>query len=435
MRSWSPNDWQQAVNALPIPYGNRDALQRCTARVAAYPPLVTSGEIERLRQELARAEAGDRFVLMGGDCAERLADCRPQSISARLKVLFQMALVLGDGAGKRVVRIGRLAGQYSKPRSEPVETRLVNGVLVSYPSYFGDLINDGAFDAKARAPDPERLVLGHQHAALTLNFVRGLADGGFADVHRADAWEDPGGAVPESLRLSWQACVARARSVGGAPDDTLWVSHEGLNLDYESALTRRVPRRDGWWCLSTHLPWIGDRTRHVDGAHVAFFRGVRNPIGLKWGPSMRPDEVSALLGTLNPENESGKIVIITRFGAGGVRTFLPPLVEAVNRSGQRALWLCDPMHGNTRVVRSGRKSRDVDDVLVEALTTLQVHNELGSRLGGLHVEISGEDVTECTGAGLTEKDLDTRYESLCDPRLNRAQALAVAMTFADALRW
>ena len=438
---WSPSSWTtREARHLPT-YPDPDALSRAVSTLRALPPLVTSWEVERLKRLLADAQRGRRFVLQGGDCAETLADCRPEVITDKLKILLQMSLVLVHGAKLPVVRIGRMAGQYAKPRSATTETR--DGVTL--PPYLGDLVNRPEFDAAARTPDPAQLLAGYHHAALTLNFVRALTEGGFADLHHPEYWDLSflgRRGMNDALRAEYErtsASLAEAlrfmEAMGETTIDELsraefFTSHEGLHLHYESAQTRAVPRRPGHYDLTTHLPWIGERTRGLAGAHVEFFRGIRNPVGVKLGPQVRADELEPLLATLNPNDEPGKIVFVARLGAARVAESLPPLVEAVQRSGRRVLWLCDPMHGNTIATSTGRKTRDFADIVREIEASFDVHEGVGSRLGGVHFELTGEDVTECIGGGLSESDLDARYESLCDPRLNYGQALELAFVIA-----
>ena len=430
-----------------IDYPDEGALEAATTRLRSLPPLVTSWEIEKLKQHLADAQVGKRFVLQGGDCAETLSECRPDIIAAKLKILLQMSLVLVHGSTKPVVRIGRFAGQYAKPRSQPMETR--DGV--SLPNYFGDLVNHAEFDATSRAADPQLLLAGYHHAAMTINFIRSLSAGGFADLHHPEQWDlsffDSAG-LPAELREEYQRTSRQLsealrfmEALGETSIEELnrvefYSSHEGLNLEYESAQTRPVPRRDGHYCLTTHMPWIGERTRQLDGAHVEFFRGIRNPIGVKIGPSMAPGEILGLMGVLNPDDEPGKMVLITRMGVKAVERALPPLLETVKRSGRRVLWICDPMHGNTQGTASGRKTRDFGDILREIELTMDAHAKVGTVFGGVHFELTGDDVTECIGGaeGLTEADLATNYATACDPRLNYRQALEMAFLIARRMR-
>jgi 3-deoxy-7-phosphoheptulonate synthase len=444
---WDPESWRRRPNAQAVHYPDRAALEAALAKLRSLPPLVTSWEIERLKKHLADAQEGKRFVLQGGDCAETLDECRAEIISNKLKILLQMSLVLMHGAMKPVVRIGRMAGQYAKPRSQPIEVRRD----VALPNYFGDLVNRPEFTPEARTADPSLLVVGYQHAALTLNFVRSLTESGFADLHHPEQWDlsfFENARLPPSLREEYQRTsreLSEALRFMEALGETsiaelsrveFYTSHEGLNLDYESAQTRQVPRRQGWFCLTTHLPWIGERTRQLDGAHVEFFRGIRNPVGVKVGPSATPDELLRLADVLNPSNEAGKLVLITRMGVRRAADALPPLLAAFARSGKRVLWICDPMHGNTYTTASGRKTRDFGDILRELEITMNAHRAAGTVFGGVHFELTGEDVTECTGgaAGLTERDLDTNYATACDPRLNYRQALEMAFWVARRLR-
>jgi 3-deoxy-7-phosphoheptulonate synthase len=385
-------------------------------------------------------------VLQGGDCAESLDDCRPEVITSKLKILLQMSLVLAHGLQRPIVRIGRFAGQYTKPRSSPTETR--NGVTL--PSYFGDLVNGSEFSERARTPDPALMLRGYQHAALTLNFVRALIDSGFADMHHPEQWDlsflDHACMRPE-LRQQYQAMVDElasslhfVKAVGGeTPSEArteFFTSHEGLNLLYESAQTRLVPRRPGYWDLTTHLPWIGDRSRQLDGAHVEFFRGIGNPVGVKIGADADPEQVVRLIEALNPDDLPGKVALITRMGAGRVRAALPPLLQQVRDSGRRVLWIADPMHGNTQFTAAGIKTRSFDDILFELTAVFDAHRAAGTILGGVHFELTGEDVTECVGGatGLSEHDLQRNYTSPCDPRLNYAQAMEMAFLLARHLR-
>ncbi len=441
MPSWTPQSWLGKPNAQPIDYEDGQALGKVLATLRTLPPLVTSWEVLRLRALLADAERGRRFVLQGGDCAETFDDCSPAGVTSKMKILLQMSLVLIHGSKKPVVRVGRFAGQYAKPRSSPTERQ--GGVEL--PSYRGDLVNRRAFEPRARATDPSLLLEGYKHAALTLNFVRSLVDGGFADLHHPEYWDlsfleraDVGDELRAEYRTMSRELAEAVRFTEALGEKTLgemsrvefFTSHEGLNLHYESAQTRTVPRREGYFDLTTHLPWVGERTRDLDGAHVEFFRGVRNPVGVKVGPGATGDEVLRLLEAINPDDEAGKVVVITRMGAGRAEKALPPIAEAVKRAGRRALFVCDPMHGNSRVTQGGLKTRDFGEILRELELSFDVHQAAGTVLGGVHFELTGDDVTECIGAGLTEADLDRNYASLCDPRLNYAQALEMAFRVA-----
>ena len=446
LSSWSPHSWKSRLDTQAIEYEDLGALDKAFARLCQLPPLVTSWEIERLKRLLGEAQLGKRFLAQGGDCAETLADCRPQVIANKLKILLQMSLVMIHEGKMPVVRVGRFAGQYAKPRSKPLESR----AGVERPSYFGDMVNRADFTHLGRRPDPENMIVAYSHAAMTLNFIRSLSAGGFADVHHPEFWElsffkRP--SVPDSLRNEYERTtnqLAEAlrfmealgeRSVEDLTKVEFYTSHEGLNLHYESAQTRQVPRRTGWYDLSAHFPWIGERTRALDGAHVEFFKGIDNPVGVKIGPSITSDQIMRLLDTLNPSNELGKMALITRMGATKVADVLPALVETIQRSGRTVLWVCDPMHGNTQVAPSGVKTRVFDDILREVELTFDVHEGCGTRLGGVHFEMTGEDVTECVGgaAGITVDDLDKNYASACDPRLNYRQTLEMGFRIAQRL--
>jgi 3-deoxy-7-phosphoheptulonate synthase len=427
-----------------VEYDDPAALSDAVARLARLPPLVTSWEILRLRELLASAQRGERFLLQGGDCAETFADCSPDVITSKLKILLQMSLVLVHALRRPVLRVGRFAGQYAKPRSSPHEQQ----GSVTLPAYRGDLVNHALFDPDARRHDPALLVEAHKHAALTLNFVRSLVAGGFADFHRADAWDlsfferaDLGAALRAEYRTmarKLREAIGFAEALGEKTAVELarvdfYSSHEGLNLHYEAAQTRRVPRREGWFDLSTHFPWIGERTRAIDGAHVEFFRGIENPIAIKLGPGVAPPELARLLDVLDPARVPGKITLVTRLGAEAAPRVLPALVEAMRADGRPVLWVCDPMHGNTITATSGVKTRDFDQILLELERTIDVHAAHGGALGGVHFELTGEDVTECIGGGLQEGDLDRNYASVCDPRLNYRQSLEMAFRLAKKL--
>lgn len=448
--TWTPQSWTTRPSTEQFTYADADALTRSLDRLATLPPLVTSWEIAKLRGLIADAQEGKRFLLQGGDCAETLDDCTPESIAAKLKILLQMSLVLVQGSKKPVIRVGRFAGQYAKPRSSPTETRTINGREVTLPSYFGDLINQARFDACAREPDPTRLVESYKHAAMTLNFIRSLCDAGFADLHHPEYWDLSfmrQAGLPADLRAQYESMsreLADAmrfmealgeKSVEDITRVEFYTSHEGLSLRYESALTRRVPRRDGWWDLSTHLPWIGERTRNLDGAHIEFFRGIANPIGVKIGPTTEPIELLRLIDALNPDNEPGRLVLITRMGADRVAERLAGLVDLVVSARKRVLWVCDPMHGNGFTTPQGVKTRSFDAILEELERTLDVFDTGDAHLGGVHFELTGEDVTECIGGArqVEAKDLGDRYTSLCDPRLNYEQALEIAFLLARRL--
>lgn len=447
---WSPESYRRKQAAQAIHYSDPQALEAALQKLHSLPPLVTSWEIETLKRQLAEAQEGRRLVLQGGDCAETLDECRPEIITNKLKILLQMSLVMVHGSMRPVVRIGRFAGQYAKPRSNPMETRVTPlGERISLPSYYGDLVNRVDFTPEKRVADPRLLVEAYQHAAMTLNFIRSLAAGGFADLHHPEQWDlsfFEEADLSEELRAEYQHTSQQLadalrfmeaigeRAVEELTRVTFFTSHEGLNLHYEAAQTRRVPRREGYWNLTTHMPWIGERTRQLEGAHVEFFRGIQNPVGVKIGPTCEPDELLRLIEVLNPQDEPGKLVLITRMGARRVTDRLPGLLSAVKRSGRRVLWICDPMHGNTRTTDSGIKTRSFEDILGEVETTIDVHEAEGTVFGGVHFELTGEDVTECVGRGVTEADLGTNYASACDPRLNYRQSLEMAFRITRRLR-
>ncbi len=445
---WKPDSWKSKPAEQLIAYDDAKELEAVVARLRVLPPLVTSWEVEQLKALLAQAQDGKRFVLQGGDCAETLDECRPEIISNKLKILLQMSLVIVHGSLKPVVRVGRFAGQYAKPRSKATETRNdASDRPVSLPSYFGDLVNDAAFDESARRADPQRLLLGYHHSALTMNFIRSLTKSGFADIHHPEYWDLsflqhadlPSELRQEYKRASEQLATALKfmEALGETSVDELtrvefFASHEGLNLHYEAAQTRTVPRRSGYYDLTTHLPWIGERTRSLDGAHVEFFRGIRNPVGVKLGPGVKPEDAVRVCETINPSNEPGKLILIVRMGADKVEQHLPNLVQAVEKAKHKVLWMCDPMHGNTETTQSGIKTRNFDNILRELEHSFEVHKQLGTVLGGVHFELTGDDVSECVGgaAGVTEADLSLNYTTLCDPRLNYRQSLEMAFRLA-----
>jgi 3-deoxy-7-phosphoheptulonate synthase len=436
MDEWTPSSWQLRPAAQQPSYPDPVSLTEAVETLASLPPLVTSWEVERLREQLAEAAEGRRFLLQGGACAERFDQCSAPVITNKLKILLQMSLVLTYGLKRQIIRVGRFAGQYAKPRTSDSEVR--DGVEL--PSYRGELINGDGFTAAERTPDPERMVRGYEHAALTLNFIRSLVDGGFADLHHPEYWDldfvahSPRAqeyqrtveAISDSLRFMETLAGFRPGEIGRVD---FYTSHEGLLLPYEQAQTRRVPRREGWYNLGTHFPWIGLRTAEVAGAHVDYFRGIRNPLGVKVGATMTPEWLLELLEILDPDLEPGRVTIIHRMGHRKVGGCLPPLVEAVQRAGRTVLWCCDPMHGNTETMGNGRKTRRFENILSELEQSFDIHAELDSYQGGVHFELSGDNVTECIGGarGLSEVDLDRAYESRVDPRLNYEQALEMAL--------
>jgi 3-deoxy-7-phosphoheptulonate synthase len=442
MSDWTPRSWRAYPAEQQPVYPDPARLEAVLERLAEVPPLVAPGAVERLQQLLADAAQGRRFLLQGGDCAERFADCDARAIANKLKILLQMSVVLTYGLRQPIVRVGRLAGQYAKPRSAGVET--VDGVQL--PVYRGDLVNGFAATPEARAADPERMLQAYFHAAATLNYVRALIEGGFADLHHPEHWNL--GFIRESERhREYSGIVARIldaisfmEACGSALETALgridfFTSHEALVLSFEEALTRREETSGRYFNVGAHMLWLGDRTRSLDGAHVEYLRGIANPIGVKVGPTCTPEELVRLVRRLNPGNESGRVTLITRLGAERAGALLPPLVRAVQEAGggpSAVLWSCDPMHGNTIRTVGGVKTRDFDQILRELRETFAVHKALGSRLGGVHFELTGEDVTECLGGArrLGEADLQTNYVTTCDPRLNEEQSLEIAFLIA-----
>lgn len=436
---WSPTSWQTKPAAQQPKYPDSARVEEVMGALSCLPPLVTSWEIERLKAQLAEAARGERFLLQGGDCAESFADCTSAIIANKLKILLQMSLVLVHGTRRKVVRVGRFAGQYAKPRSEDMETR----GEVTLPSFRGDIINRAPYTEADRIPDPTLLLRGYERAALTLNFIRGLIEGGFADLHHPEYWDlawvkhSPHAeeynrrvmAIADSLRFLERLA---GQPIGEMNRVDYYTSHEGLHLLYEQAQTRQVPHRTGWYNLSTHFPWLGMRTAHLGGAHVEYFRGIANPIAVKVGPAMTPEGLIELIEVLDPKEEPGRLTLIHRFGHKKIAGGLPSMLRAVARTGRKVLWVCDPMHGNTETTSQGVKTRRFDDILAELEQAFEIHERVGTYLGGVHFELTGENVTECVGGarGLTEEDLQHAYRSAVDPRLNYEQALEMALLIA-----
>ena len=441
----SRSGWS-AKPAKQLPeYTDADGLETALVRLRANPPLVFAGEARRLRAELAEVASGRRFLLQGGDCAESFAEFAADNIRDTFRVMLQMAVVLTFGASCPVVKIGRMAGQFAKPRSAATETR----AGVELPSYRGDIINGIEFERTAREPDPQRMLRAYAQAAATLNLLRAFAQGGYADLHRVHGWNmdfaagSPQGAryqemadrIGEALAFM-AACGVTGDAVQALRQTEFYTSHEALLLPYEQALTRVDSLTGDWFDCSAHFLWIGDRTRDPHGAHVEFLRGVGNPIGVKAGPTLPPDELLRLCDILNPDNEPGRLTVIARMGADGVAQGLPPLVRAVQREGRSVVWSCDPMHGNTIKAASGYKTRPYDHVLAEVRGFFDVHKAEGSYAGGVHVEMTGQNVTECIGGmqAIGDGDLADRYHTHCDPRLNASQSLELAFQLAAMLR-
>jgi 3-deoxy-7-phosphoheptulonate synthase len=444
--TWSPSTWRSR-RALHVPadYPDQGALAAVETELSSYPPLVFAGEARTLRAGLARVGKGEAFLLQGGDCAESFKEFHPNNIRDTFRVLLQMSAALTFGAAMPVVKVGRIAGQFAKPRSEPTETR--DGVTL--PSYRGDNINGMEFDARARAPDPQRLLKAYGQAAATLNLIRAFANGGYADLHNVHRWNlefvsgNPQGdryraladRISEALTFM-EACGVTSHEVRALRELDFFTSHEALLLGYEQAMTRVDSTTGRWYDTSAHLIWIGDRTRQLDGAHVEFCRGVENPIGLKCGPSLAPDDLLRLLDVLNPQNEEGRIVLITRFGADRIAKGLPLLISAVKKAGRNVVWSSDPMHGNTIKADNGLKTRRFESILSEVGTFFDVCRAEGAYPGGVHFEMTGQNVTECLGGAykISEQELSSRYHTHCDPRLNASQALEFAFILADRLK-
>ncbi len=417
-------------------------VEQVLAELAGLPPLVFAGECDLLTDRLAAVTRGEAFVLQGGDCAETFTGATADAVRAKLQTILQMAVVLTYGASVPVIKIGRLAGQFAKPRSRPTEIR--DGTEL--PAYRGDAINGFDFTPQSRAHDPDRMLRAYHCSAVTLNLCRAFATGGYADLHQVHAWNQdfvrrsPSGQRYERLAGEIDRALSFMRACGADPEELrrveFYSSHEALLLPYEQALTRVDSRSGGRYDLSAHFLWIGERTRATDGAHVAFAAGIRNPVGVKIGPDATPEGLRALIRRLSPDGEPGRLSLITRLGAGMIRALLPPLIKAVDAEGIPVAWICDPMHGNTFEAPSGHKTRRLADVLAEVQGFFEVHRGLGTHPGGIHIEFTGDNVTECVGGSheIIAEDLYQRYETACDPRLNRGQALDLAFTVADSYR-
>ncbi|MBW2502038.1 MAG: 3-deoxy-7-phosphoheptulonate synthase class II [Deltaproteobacteria bacterium] len=443
-KDWTKSSWHnfpalQQPN-WPDPEEYRGVLQS----ISQLPPLVFAGEIRNLKAKLARAVTGDAFLLQGGDCAEDFQQCTAPSIRESLKVILQMAIVLTYAGGKPVIKVGRIAGQYAKPRSSDTET-IDN---VELPSYRGDMVNSPEFTAEARKPDPQRLLKGYFLAAATMNIMRAFTRGGYAALHRVDAWNQefvkstPMGQSYERLAQHIADAINFMQVVGIETDTPqfnqaeFFTSHEALLLGYEEALTRRDSTTGDWYDCSAHMLWIGDRTRQLDGAHVEFFRGVLNPLGMKVGPKHDIDEIKRIITRLNPDNEPGRMTLITRFGATHIDKHLPQLAREIKREGLQVVWSCDPMHGNTYTAETGHKTRNFNNILGEIRSFFEIHRAEQTVPGGVHFELTGENVTECTGGGrnIIDEDLQLNYQTTCDPRLNAEQSLELAFQLADLLK-
>ncbi|WP_326641006.1 3-deoxy-7-phosphoheptulonate synthase class II [Streptosporangium sp. NBC_01755] len=436
------DSWRRLPAAQQPEWPDRGELDKVVTELKGLPPLVFAGECDNLKADLAAVSRGEAFVLQGGDCAETFAGATADDVRNKLKTLLQMAIVLTYAAKVPVVKIGRMAGQFAKPRSKNSETR--DGIEL--PAYRGDMVNGFDFTAESRVPDPWRLLRAYHSSAVTLNLVRAFTKGGYADLRQVHAWnqdfvgESPAGKRYEQLAREIDQALAFMRACGAEPEEfhtvEFYSSHEALILDYDQALTRIDSRTGRPYDVSAHMVWIGERTRQLDGAHVEFFASIRNPIGVKLGPTTSAEDALALIEKLNPDNEAGRLTFITRMGASKIRDHLPELVEKVTASGAQVAWICDPMHGNTFEAPSGHKTRHLDDVLNEVAGFFEVHRALGTHPGGVHIEFTGDDVTECVGGGaeIVEDDLARRYETACDPRLNRSQSLDLAFRVAELYR-
>jgi 3-deoxy-7-phosphoheptulonate synthase len=443
MSEWQKTTWRNKPRVQMPDYTDEAALNAVEAQLSKYPPLVFAGEARRLKNELAKASRGEAFLLQGGDCAESFSDFSADAIRDTFKVMLQMAMVLTYGAKVPVIKVGRMAGQFAKPRSAPTE--VIDGVEL--PSYRGDIINELEFTPEARIPDPAKMLQGYTQSAATLNLLRAFSTGGYADVHKVHSWtlgftEDEKAEKYRDLanRISDTLDFMKAAGVDSDRAHTLqtvdfYTSHESLLLEYEEALCRQDSTSGQWLAGSGHMIWIGDRTRQPDGAHVEFCRGVMNPIGLKCGPSTTADDLKVLMNKLNPQNEAGRLTLIARFGAGQVGDHLPRLIQAVKEEGANVVWSCDAMHGNTIKSSTGFKTRPFDSVLREVREFFAIHNAEGTIPGGVHFEMTGQNVTECTGGvhALSEEDLSDRYHTACDPRLNASQSLELAFLVAEEL--
>jgi len=444
-QGWTPASWRDCPIRQVPSYPDADRLASMEARLSRFPPLVFAGEARRLKAQLALAASGQAFVLQGGDCAESFGDFTANVIRDTFRVLLQMAVVLTFGGAMPVVKLGRMAGQFAKPRSSDTET--LGGVTL--PSYRGDIVNGPDFSADARIPDPARMEFGYFQSAGTLNLLRAFASGGYADLHEVHRWNldfversplveryrDLAARIDETLNFMG-ACGLTSISAPQIRETDFYTSHESLLLPYEQALTRVDSTSGEYYACSAHFLWIGDRTRQLDGAHVEFMRGIRNPIGMKVGPSMEADDLMRIMDVLDPQNEPGRLTLIARMGADKAAEKLPPLLRAVKRAGRTPVWLCDPMHGNTVSTAQKIKTRRFDSIVSELKSFFDSHEAEGTIAGGAHVEMTGQDVTECVGGarGLREEDLGARYETFCDPRLNAEQSLELAFLLAEELK-
>ncbi len=445
MENWNKSSWREKEIKQQPTYPDKEALKVVEKELGKYPPLVFAGEVRNLKRDLAKVCDGKAFLLQGGDCAESFAEFNADNIKDMFKVMMQMAVALTFAGGCPVVKVGRLAGQFAKPRSSDFEE--VGGVKL--PSYRGDIINGIEFNEKARVPDPQRMIKAYNQSAATMNLLRAFARGGLADLHKVHKWnldfvkdsalgdryQALADRITETLEFM-EACGITAENTPMINETILYTSHEALLLNYEEALTREDSLTGDWYDCSAHMLWIGDRTRDVNDAHVEFLRGVKNPIGVKAGPTMTPENLLELIEKLNPENEAGRLNIIVRMGADKIENEFPKLLRAVKKEGKNVIWSIDPMHGNTIKTSNNYKTREFGEVLREVKGFFRVHEEEGTYPGGVHLEMTGQDVTECVGGAqdITEKDLESRYHTHCDPRLNADQALELAFLIADSLK-
>lgn len=443
--NWNVDSWRGKPVEQAPEYPDEAKLKATEASLRGFPPLVFAGEARNLKARLAKVAEGKAFLMQGGDCAESFAEFHADNIRDTFKVLLQMATVLTFAGSCPIVKVGRMAGQFAKPRSAPTEK--VGDVEL--PSYRGDIINGIEFDGGRRAPDPDRLVRAYNQAAATLNLLRAFAQGGFADLHQVNRWnldfvaDSPQGAqyaelserIDESLAFM-EACGLTGTAVPQLRETEFYTSHEALLLWYEEALTRQDSLTGDWYDCSAHMLWIGDRTRQEESAHVEFLRGVKNPIGIKCGPTSDPDTLLRLIDALNPENEAGRMTLISRMGSDNVHEHLPSLIRAIEREGRTVVWSCDPMHGNTIKAQSGYKTRPFDRILTEVRQFFEVHEAEGTYAGGIHIEMTGQDVTECLGGAqaISDDALSERYHTHCDPRLNASQSLELSFMIADFLK-
>ncbi|WP_321778038.1 class II 3-deoxy-7-phosphoheptulonate synthase [Sulfurimonas sp.] len=445
MSIWSPTSWREKPILQQPTYPNKDDLNKVLKELENYPPLVFAGEAKRLREQLGDAAQGKAFLLQGGDCAESFSEFHADNIRDTFKALMQMAVVMTYAGGVPVIKVGRLGGQFAKPRSS--NTEIFDGVELD--SYRGDIINGVEFTKEARVPDPKRMIRAYNQASATQNLLRAFATGGMADLHQVHSWnldfahksevsaqyEKLAQDIENSLKFM-QACGITSKTYRNLRETDFYTSHEALLLPYEEAFTRRDSISGDWYDTSAHMLWIGDRTRQLDGAHVEYLRGVQNPIGVKAGPTMDPEDLIKLCQTLNPNNEAGRLNVIVRMGANKVGEGMPKLIRAVEKEGMKVVWSCDPMHGNTIKSSNNYKTRPVDAILTEMKQFFQVHKAEGTIAGGVHLEMTGKNVTECIGGSftVTEEDLSSRYHTHCDPRLNADQSLELAFLIADTLK-